>query len=231
MLQQTQTGAVSEKFMKFVKKFPDFLSLAQAPLDEVLRAWQGLGYNRRAIALKSIAETIIKEYNGKLPRSKEILISFPQVGAATASSILAFAFNEPTIFIETNIRRVYMYFFFTHQNNINDKMILPLVEKSLDKTNPRKWYYALMDYGVMLKKAHPELNKKSTHYKKQKSFKGSNREIRGKILKLLLKTASFSKYRLIKELNFDQERIESVLNDLEKEGFIRQDQESIHISK
>ncbi len=132
MLQQTQTGAVAEKFLKFIELFPDFASLARASLEDVLNAWQGLGYNRRALALKTIAEKIVKNHRGKLPRDKEILISFPQIGDSTASSILAFAFNEPTVFIETNIRRVYLYYFFPDQYVVKDTEIYPIVEKTLD---------------------------------------------------------------------------------------------------
>ncbi|MFX1258294.1 MAG: A/G-specific adenine glycosylase, partial [Promethearchaeota archaeon] len=159
MLQQTQTTTVSKKFLNFIKIFSDFESLAKAPLKELLKAWQGLGYNRRALALKKIAQTIVHKYNGKLPDKIGILEGFPQIGKATASSIVTFAFNKPEIFIETNIRRVYIYFFFPQRNNIADKEILPIVEKTIDLSSPRKWYYALMDYGVMLKKYYPELNK------------------------------------------------------------------------
>ncbi|MHA1508812.1 MAG: A/G-specific adenine glycosylase, partial [Promethearchaeota archaeon] len=112
MLQQTQTNRVSEKFHEFIRKLPDFKSLDNAPLNEVLKLWQGLGYNRRAVALKKIAEKIVNEFDGILPADVEILKSFPQIGHNTASSIVAFAFNLPTFFIEVNIRRVYIYFFF-----------------------------------------------------------------------------------------------------------------------
>ena len=224
MLQQTQTGTVAEKFLKFIKRFPDFKTLANAPLDEVLRAWQGLGYNRRAKALKEIAIKVIEDYNGKLPKSVELLKKLPQIGHNTASSIVAFAFNTPTYFVETNIRRVYMYFFFSHKDQIKDKEILPLVKETIDKQNPREWYYALMDYGVMLKKTHPELNKRSAHYRKQKPFKGSNREIRGKVLRMFLKTKSLSKDQIMNKLNFNAERIKQVLNQLEKEGFIQKEE-------
>jgi len=174
MLQQTQTERVSDKFLEFIEKFPDFLTLSSAPLDEVLTTWQGLGYNRRAIALKKIAEIVINDYNGILPDSIETLKSFPQIGHNTASSIVTFAFDKPTVFVETNIRRVYIYFFFPGKNSVNDKEIIPILEKTMDKTNPREWYYALMDYGVMLKKTYPDLNKRSAHYRKQAPFKGSN---------------------------------------------------------
>ncbi|MBD3255752.1 MAG: winged helix-turn-helix transcriptional regulator [Candidatus Lokiarchaeota archaeon] len=220
MLQQTQTGRVSEKFLKFIEQFPDFKTLAEASTDDVLKAWQGLGYNRRAIALKKIAEIITNDYDGKLPRSLETLKSFPQIGHNTASSILAFAFNEPTIFIETNIRRVYIYFFFPGRKAIKDGEIMPLLKKTIDYQNPRKWYYALMDYGVMLKKTHPELNKRSAHYRKQKPFKGSNRQIRGKVLKLLLKTSEIEQKELLEMLKVKQNKLSKILKKLEEEGFL-----------
>ncbi len=221
MLQQTQTGRVSEKYLQFTKKFPDFTSLSAASLEEILKEWKGLGYNRRAIALKTIADTIIKDFEGKLPESIEILKSFPQIGHNTAASIITFAFNKPTVFIETNIRRVYIYFFFPDKRKINDKEILSIVKKTIDNDNPREWYYALMDYGVMLKKAHPELNKKSTHYRKQAPFKGSIRQIRGKILELLIKQGRMEIENI--ERKFDskeQKKVISTLNQLKKEGFI-----------
>ncbi|MFX1410473.1 MAG: winged helix-turn-helix transcriptional regulator [Promethearchaeota archaeon] len=221
MLQQTQTGAVSNKFLQFTLKFPGFLDLARAPLEEILKVWKGLGYNRRAIALKKISEIIIRDYKGKLPNSIEILKSFPQIGHNTASSIVAFAFNKPTVFIETNIRRVYIYFFYLDKVKVKDTEILSLVEKTIDKNNPREWYYALMDYGVMLKKSHPELNKKSIHYKKQKPFKGSSREIRGKILDILLEYPDLTENEIIERLNTEPERIIKIIQQLTKEGFIK----------
>jgi len=232
MLQQTQTRRVSEKYLKFKKKFPDFLSLSIASLEDVLKEWKGLGYNRRAIALKTIADTVIKDFEGKLPDSIDILKSFPQIGHNTASSIITFAFNKSTAFIETNIRRVYIYFFFPNKSKIDDKEILPIVKKSVDNVNPREWYYALMDYGVMLKKAHPELNKKSTHYRKQAPFKGSTRQIRGKILELLIQQGKME----IKNIQsaFDsneQKEIKNTLNQLEKEGFIEITDDTINIKK
>ncbi len=221
MLQQTQTGRVSEKFLKFTEKFPNFQSLSQAPLDIILKEWKGLGYNRRAVALKKITEIIVKDYNNELPDSLETLKSFPQIGHNTASSIITFAFNKPTAFIETNVRRVYIYFFFPKKRNISDKEILPIVKLTIDKNNPREWYYALMDYGVMLKKLHPELNKKSAHYRKQTPFKGSSRQIRGELLKMLINNKTIKIQEFKKKIKIDDtERLKKILNQLQKEGFI-----------
>ena len=219
MLQQTQTNTVSDKFKEFIKKFPDFKSLDNAPLNEILKLWQGLGYNRRAIALKNIAQRV-NEYNGILPADVEILKSFPQIGHNTASSIVAFAFNIPTFFIEVNIRRVFIYFFFPGKALVDDKDIMPLVRKTLDTANVRNWYYALMDYGVMLKKTHPELTKRSAHYRKQSKFKGSNREIRGKVLKLLIERKLLTESEILRNLNIESKKVGFILNQLTREGFI-----------
>ncbi|MFX1344377.1 MAG: A/G-specific adenine glycosylase [Promethearchaeota archaeon] len=232
MLQQTQTGRVAEKFLNFIEKFPNFSILSKASLEDVLKVWQGLGYNRRAIALKKIAEIVVDDYNGELPNTVESLKKFPQIGHNTASSIVAFAYNKPTIFIETNIRRVYIYFFFPSKNNIKDKEIIPILEKTIDIKNPREWYYALMDYGVMLKKTFPDLNKRSSHYRKQTSFKGSNRQIRGELLRMIIKKKSLTITDIEKELkDASVKRIISVLSQLQKEGFLRIKNDTIQIVK
>lgn len=231
MLQQTQTSRVSERFVSFIDKFPDFNSLANADLDEVLKEWQGLGYNRRAVALKNIAEIIIKDYEGNLPQDVETLKNFPQIGHNTASSIVSFAFNKPTYFIETNIRRVYIYFFFPGRDDVDDKEIMELSKRTADEKNPREWYYALMDYGVMLKKTHPELNKRSKHYRKQKKFKGSSRQLRGKVLRLVLKKSEINLEELYEELKFNPKKINRVIKQLEKEGFLTQKDNRISVSK
>jgi len=230
MLQQTQTSRVVEKFLEFTDKYPNFNELANAQTSDILKIWQGLGYNRRALALKSIAETVVNNYDGKLPEDINILKSFPQIGHNTASSIITFAFNVPTVFVETNIRRVYIHFFFQNKKLVSDKEILELVEKTLDFSNPREWYYALMDYGVMLKKRHPELNRKSVHYRKQTKFKGSNREIRGKVLKVILKEKSIKEAEIFKEVSRDIKTIKEVLNALEDEGFIKKEGKNYQIS-
>lgn len=228
MLQQTQANRVAEKFLEFIKKFPDFKSLAEASVEEVLSAWQGLGYNRRAIALKKIGECIMSEFNGDVPKDLKTLISLPQIGHNTASSILCFSYNIPTYFIETNIRRVYLYFFFPGRSQIDDKEIMEIVKISVDEDNPRDWYYALMDFGTMLKKTHPELNKKSAHYRKQSKFDGSTRQVRGKVLKLLLEKPISTK-EIIDKLNYEEKKVLEILNTLKEEGFIQEEHDKFFI--
>jgi A/G-specific adenine glycosylase len=230
MLQQTQVERVMVKYDQFLSAFPDFYSLAQAPLHAVLSVWQGLGYNRRAIALQNIARTVEKDWDGILPASVDLLVKLPGIGHATASAIAAFAFGKPSLFIETNIRRVFLHFYFSDRENVRDSEILPLVEKTLDRSDPRRWYYALMDYGAMLKKEGPNPNRKSAHYQKQSPFQGSKRQIRGMVLKALIEKPYATESALLKKLNRDPEQITAVLRDLQKEGFIRKQGKWLHIA-
>ncbi|HOO91646.1 MAG TPA: hypothetical protein PLA74_12550, partial [Syntrophales bacterium] len=145
MLQQTQAPRVLLKYEEFLQHFPDVSSLASAPLHDVLGAWQGLGYNRRALALKQSAQKIVAFHGGIIPRDEGSLVSLPGIGTATARAVRAFAFNEPVIFIETNIRAVFIHYFFSQEETVSDSDLRPLVEKTLDHDNPRRWYNALMD--------------------------------------------------------------------------------------
>jgi A/G-specific adenine glycosylase len=220
MLQQTQVERVKIKFPEFIEAFPDFAALAAAPLDNVLSVWQGMGYNRRAIALQKCAIRVINEYNGILPADVDLLATFPGIGRATASSIAAFAFNLPVVFIETNIRRVFIHFFFSGTDTVSDADLLPIVEKSLCKENPRVWYWALMDLGSALKKTVPNPNRRSVHYSKQSPFEGSDREIRGTIIRMLLSDPGMIEKQLLAIRIDDPARIKKILAALISEGFI-----------
>lgn len=221
MLQQTQVSRVIEKFPQFIDVFPDIQSLDRATLTEVLEVWQGLGYNRRVLTLKKTARMVMKDFNGIIPSSYDDLLSLPGIGRSTAAAILAFAFNISFPFIETNIRSVFIHFFFHESTNIRDSEILPLVEQTLDKNDPRNWYYALMDYGVMLKTRLPNPGARSAHYMKQSPFKNSDREIRGKILRILTRKPDIPESKLIDEMAAEPGRVKKILFQLEKEGFIK----------
>lgn len=226
MLQQTQTHRVFAKFDLFIEQFPDFRSLARAPFHDVLGVWKGLGYNRRALNLQKAAQMVVDHHENALPADPSILETFPGIGKATASSIVAFAFNLPTVFIETNIRTVFIHAFFNDRENVHDRDILPLVHACVDHESPRDWYYALMDYGVMLKKTVGNENKKSAHYTRQSRFLGSNREIRGLILQLLLDRKTVSRKELPSLLSKDEARVSLMINDLCSEGLVH-DREGI----
>jgi A/G-specific adenine glycosylase len=221
MLQQTQVERVIQKYKEFLTVFPDFSSLAHAPLQKLLSIWSGMGYNRRALALQSLAKRVISEHHGKLPSDPEILISLPGIGRYTAGAITAFAFNKPVVFMDTNIRRVFIHEFFQNKKNIRDEDIVPLVEQTLDHKKPCLWYNALMDYGSMLKQKQANPNRKSAHYTRQSPFENSNRQVRGSILKVLVKKSPLTPAQIVKKTGMDEARVKSNLVQLEKEGFIK----------
>ena len=222
MLQQTQTERVKSKYDHFITVFPTLESLAQASLPLLLATWQGLGYNRRALALQLLAQRIVSQYNGIIPDEPSILQTFKGIGAATASSICAFAFNRPTLFIETNIRAVYIHHFFFDQVDVKDTDLMPLIEQTVDQKDPRNWYYALMDYGVMLKKEHKNPSRRSAHHSVQSKFEGSDRQVRGAILEILIDIPYVTQDDFKQSIPRKPEKIEQILGDLEREGFITQ---------
>ena len=178
-----------------------------------------MGYNRRALYLKAASQIILEKYEGRLPEDPKILDELPGIGYATACSIAAFAYNRPVVFIETNIRRVYIHHYFADKENVSDEEIYTVVKKTLRGKNPRKWYWALMDYGAYLAKEIDNPNIKSKHYVKQKKFKGSVREVRGGIIKALLEKAQTQKDL---GMIFKDERLFTALEQLKKEGFIKE---------
>ncbi len=217
MLQQTQVNRVVPKFQAFMKCFPTIEALASAPLSKVLRVWSGLGYNRRAKYLHQTAQVIVEQHHSQLPASLDQLIVLPGIGKNTAGALLAYAYNRPVVFIETNIRTVYFHHFFSDQTNIDDKELLKLIEQTLDREHPREWYWALMDYGTFLKKTLGNNIDHSRHYTKQSKFEGSRRQLRGKILRLLLERP-YTSNELVYVLS--DARSQFVLNELQKEHFV-----------
>lgn len=229
MLQQTQVARVMIKYPQFISAFPDAHSLAEASLSEVLGVWKGMGYNRRAIALRTIAELVISEFSGVIPDEETVLSGFPGIGKATASSIVAFAFERPTVFIETNIRRVFIHCFFGDKVPVSDSEIRPLVARTLDIRHPREWYYALMDYGAVLGRGIPNPNRRSTHYCRQPAFEGSDRQLRGRILETLLLEGTMKKDDLVSHIGEGPERTGEILLALSREGFVTLEDDTVRL--
>lgn len=222
MLQQTQTERVVPKYEAFLAAFPRPSELAAAPLSGLLTLWSGLGYNRRALALKRLAQELVDRHGGQLPEDAEELDALPGVGPYTARAVMAFAFGEPSVFIETNIRSVYLYHFFPGEEAVADKLLEPLIARSLDSGDPRSWYYALMDYGAALKKRRGNPNKRSAQYAKQSRFEDSHRRIRGAVLRELSGPGAvgLSRDEIASRLPFARERVEKAIGELVAEGFI-----------
>ena len=224
MLQQTTVAMVTPRYMAFVRKFPSFRRLAAASVAEVVAAWKGLGYNRRALALRECARLVTERHAGRLPRSAEELVKLPGVGPATAAAVVVYAFDVPHAFVEANIRRVFLHFFFPRRTAVPDSVLLPLVEQSMDRRRPREWFYALMDYGTFLARGADRsaatASRRSSRYRRQAAFEGSLRQLRGKVLDVLISEREATEAR-VKTLLGSDPRLEEALAQLVSEGFIR----------
>jgi A/G-specific adenine glycosylase len=220
MLQQTQVDRVIDKYRQFLEAFPDFPSLAAAPTPELLRIWSGLGYNRRALSLRKLAQVVVEQHEGKLPSDPEKLQQLPGIGPYTAGAVAAFAFNKPVIFLDTNVRRVYIHEFCKDRQGVHDDELRPLIEQTLPPGDSRTWYNALMDYGSMLKSKEANPNRRSAHYTRQSPFENSNRQVRGAILKTLVADSPLTAAQIMKRTDMDSVRIQENLVQLELEGFI-----------
>ena len=171
--------------------------------------------------MHQIALKVIHEFGGTLPHDPLVLQTFPGIGKATASSIAAFAFNKPTIFIETNIRTVFIHSFFQDRDDVHDNELLPFITATVDQYNPREWYYALMDYGVYLKKLHPNPSRKSKHHVVQSKFEGSDRQIRGMIVRTVLEHGILHREELLGLINKEAPRVNLIIDQLQQEQLIK----------
>ncbi len=220
MLQQTQVERVIPKYEAFLARFPTLAALADAPLKDVLVLWQGLGYNRRAKMLQACAVSVMHDYGGVMPKDEVTLRQLPGVGPYTAAAVAAFAYGIPVTLIETNVRTVYIHHYYPDATDITDRELLPHITRTLDYHQPRHWYYALMDYGSHLKRTVGNNISRSRHYTKQSTFKGSDRQIRGAIIRALTTSGTVSRQKLMAMLTFDELRIDAQLVRLEEEGLI-----------
>lgn len=224
MLQQTQTERVVPKYLAWLEAFPTAADLAAAPFPQVLAAWSGLGYNRRAGYLQSACRQVVQELGGVFPSTAKELQRLKGVGAYTAGAVAAFAFNRPEVFIETNIRSVYLFFFYPDQEKVSDAQLMPLIETTLYRSDPRLWYYALMDYGAALKKSTANPNRQSRHYSRQSRFEGSLRQARGAIVRQL--SLGGNRPQALEDLaagaGIDLYRMQGAAESLVSEGMIMQ---------
>ncbi len=220
MLQQTQVERVIPYYKSFIKKYPTVQVLAKAPLGDVLTLWQGLGYNRRAKFLHGASTYIVENFKGKIPIDSGELESIWGIGPYTARAVMTFAHNHDAVFIETNIRTAVIHHFFTNDETVSDEQIAAVLKKVLPRGEARAWYSALMDYGTYLKRSGIRTNTKIKGYKKQSTFKGSRRELRGALLRALSNKTQTQKrlLSLLPERSVDE--VQSVLDTLIAEGMV-----------
>lgn len=197
MLQQTQVSRVDGRWQRWLERFPTVDALAAAALSDVLEEWQGLGYNRRALSVHRAAQAI-SEAGGVFPQDQKELVKLPGIGPATAAGIRAFAFNLHGVYLETNVRTVFLHELYPQAEGVPDSELIPLVELTCPRSTtstldaavgeltPRSWYYALLDYGAYLKKTIPNPSRRSKSHVKQTRFEGSHRQKRAELLRVLL---------------------------------------------
>lgn len=234
MLQQTQVARVEKHWTRFLGLFPTIDALAAAGTADVLAQWQGLGYNRRALALKRAAEVCAAERGGKLPDTAEELEALPGIGPATAAGVMAFAYNRPSVYIETNVRTVFLHELFPACDKVSDRQLAPLVAATCPEDDARAWYYALLDYGAHLKTLVANPSRRSAHYTRQSAFEGSRRQKRAELVRIVLAEPGIGADELAKRLDVferaagrdgvDAATFDSIVGDLVTEGFFRNEE-------
>ncbi|MDY4690867.1 MAG: adenine glycosylase [Atopobiaceae bacterium] len=247
MLQQTQVARVDGRWQRWLERFPDTAVLADADAGDVLEEWQGLGYNRRALSLARAAR-MIEDAGGEFPREERDLVALPGIGPATAAGIRAFAFDLPGVYLETNVRTVFLHELFPDAHDVPDSALVPLVREACPgfaaacgaERGPRAWYYALLDYGAFLKQTLPNPSRRSRTHARQSRFEGSHRQKRAELVRVLLDArrlgVALSRDALARELDavevaagrppVDGDELDRILAELEREGFCARDGEA-----
>ena len=239
MLQQTQTTRVDGRWQRWLERFPTVDALAAADAADVLDEWQGLGYNRRALSVLRAAQAV-SAAGGMMPAETAALEALPGIGPATAAGIRAFAFDLPGVYLEPNVRTVFLHELYPNAESVPDRELVPLVrdtcppDASDPEDDPRTWYYALLDYGAYLKRTVPNPSRRSRGHTRQSRFEGSHRQKRAELLRVLLAHrgdgaggADFE--TIIQELVSSELRagrsaigepdVRALLDELEREGF------------
>ena len=249
MLQQTQVSRVDGRWQRWLERFPTVDALAAAAPSDVLEEWQGLGYNRRALSVHRAAQAI-SEAGGVFPQDSKELVKLPGIGPATAAGIRAFAFNLHGVYLETNVRTVFLHELYPQAEGVPDSELVPLVEltcpasiagaadAAATELTPRSWYYALLDYGAYLKKTIPNPSRRSKSHVKQSRFEGSHRQKRAELLRVLLahKDEGGAEFETLHqelcqiEVNAGRETLDEqvtlgLLEELAKEGFCQKNNE------
>ena len=152
MLQQTQVDRVIPKWLAWLERFPTLLDLARASRADAIRAWQGLGYNLRAVRLHAIAFQVAADYGGELPRDVAGLLRLKGIGRYTAGAVACFAYEQPVAMVDTNVRRVLSRVFGWPSSAVDD-----LAESVVPVSAAYAWNQALMDLGATLCRARQPL--------------------------------------------------------------------------
>jgi len=237
MLQQTQAARVAPAFERFVAAFPSVRSLARASPGDVLRAWDGLGYNRRAIALSRAAGQIVARHGGRVPRDTAALRELPGVGPYTADAVAALAFAQPRVALDVNVRRVAARVLLgTEPPDVAPARLADAARRWLGRADPADWNQALMDLGREVCRPAPRCDacplRPSCGYagavrlsmprnlRPQPQFRGSMRQVRGGVVRCLRAGSPASLRTLAGGTGQSLERVSGAVRALHEEGVV-----------
>lgn len=237
MLQQTQASRVVPAFERFVTRFPSIAALARAPRSDVVRAWSGLGYNRRAVALSEAARAMVRDHGGRIPRRREELLGLPGVGPYTAAAVASLAFGDPVAAVDTNVRRVVARALLGVDGREPSRAeVQQGADGWLDRGDPGGFNQALMDLGREVCRPLPRCHEcplapacrfrgagrsTATVPRPKPAFEGSSRQVRGRLVEALRSRASASIGDLSRETGLPIARITRAVRALASEGIVR----------
>jgi A/G-specific adenine glycosylase len=237
MLQQTQAARVVTAYRDFIRRFPTVRALAAAERGDVLRAWNGLGYNRRAVALSEAARTVVREFGGRIPHDPEALLRLPGVGCYTAAAVASIAYGHRVPALDTNaIRVVGRVALGADPGEVSAHAVRVAAEGLLDRGDPGRWNQAVMDFGRGVCRPVPRCDdcplSGSCRYarqgrngsppsRRQGPFPGSFRQVRGAVVRALTAHPWLTLAGLADETSQPIERVTSAVEALASEGLVR----------
>jgi A/G-specific adenine glycosylase len=237
MLQQTQASRVDPLFQAFMRRFPTVASLALASRGDVLRAWRGLGYNRRAVYLHAAAQAVMRRHGGRVPTDVEALRSLPGVGPYTAAAVASIAAGVPVPAIDVNVRRIVERVGFG-SGSPSAASVDAAAARWVDRADPAAWNQAVMDIGrehcravprcdgcplteaCRWRRSRPEGAPIERNGRSQGRFGGSMRQVRGRVVDVLRVRPSAGRVELARETGFDAGRVDVALDGLVRDGVV-----------
>ncbi len=238
MLQQTQASRVVPAFGSFLRRFPTVRALAAAARRDVVRAWGGLGYNRRAVRLSEAARVIVRDHGGRIPRDPAALRELPGVGPYTAAAVASLGFGDPVAVVDTNVRRVVARVHLgIDGHDAPAREVATLADAWLDRDDPVTWNQAVMDLGREVCRPKPRCDVcplarvcrfrlagsiAGRGPKRQGPFEGSTRQVRGAVVRALRSHPSLTRTRLSAETGFTRERIDDAIGTLVTDGLVEE---------
>jgi A/G-specific adenine glycosylase len=235
MLQQTQAARVVPAFERFLGRFPTVVALARASRADVVRVWDGLGYNRRPVALSKAARAIVRDNGGRVPADPEELKRLPGIGPYTAAAVASFAYGAAIAAVDTNVRRVVARARLGREpGEVQRRTIDDEAGRWLDRGHPAEWNQALMDLGREVCRPEPRCEacpiaadcragsrsrRSRTAPRRAAPFEDSMRQVRGGIVRLLRRRAA-SVGELAVQTGFPVERIVDAVGALVRDGLL-----------